>query len=363
MKKIALVTLEYPPQIGGIAQYLGSLVAASEGNIDVLVNDGQSVEGPGLVKARSLLRATRLGWLVAVYTLFGLRREGYGSILISHVLPIGTAAWLARLVGGLPYVVLLHGMDIQLAGASFVKRWIVRRVLRCASAVVVNSLSTAKALHVIDSCIQPEIITPAITPTELTETPAEARAALGLDPGLFHILTVARLVPRKGIDRIVYCVRDLPPHAHLTIVGQGPERPRLEMLIKELALTNRVQCIGTLSDEYLMRWYRSADVFCLPVRERAQDAEGFGMVFLEAALHEVPVIATRTGGIPEAVVDGQTGWLVDPDDDRTLLDTLRACLADADMRMRAGCVARKRVLRDFSWVDRWKRWRAIFERL
>jgi phosphatidylinositol alpha-1,6-mannosyltransferase len=106
--------------------------------------------------------------------------------------------------------------------------------------------------------------------------------------------------------------------------------------------------------------YKEADLFALPVRASEDDVEGFGIVFLEAALFALPSVSTRAGGIPEAVLDGVTGTLVDPDSDGELHEALKKLLSDPEAAARMGEAAKVRVLRDFRWETRAE---AFLERL
>jgi glycosyltransferase involved in cell wall biosynthesis len=158
------------------------------------------------------------------------------------------------------------------------------------------------------------------------------------------ILHVARLVEKKGtrylLQAFASCARRHPGF-RLVIVGEGPLRRSLESLATALSLGDRVQFLGALPHQEVIRWVRRAAVLALPsVRSANGDAEGLGMVLLEAAAQGVPVLASRHGGIPEAAIDGETGYLVAERDVPALSQRLDELLRDGALRRQMGARGR-----------------------
>jgi phosphatidylinositol alpha-1,6-mannosyltransferase len=193
-------------------------------------------------------------------------------------------------------------------------------------------------------------LTPGVEPLTFPEKMA-ARALLRVPAPQKVVLSVARLVPRKGIDRLIEAVKALPDDVLLVVVGDGEDLPRLKELAAPLA--DRVRFVTDASDETRNAWYAAADVFALPVREEAGDVEGFGIVYLEAALAGLPSIAGRSGGAAEAVVDGETGYVVE-DEVRAVAAMLQTLLQDPLLRLKMGAAARERAKSKFRWADRWE---------
>ncbi len=138
----------------------------------------------------------------------------------------------------------------------------------------------------------------------------EAKNRLGIDGEL--VLCVGRLVPRKGQDRLIEALALLGgahPQLHLAIIGSGRIAPRLDAMARRLQVAQRVHLTGVLSIEELRVWVAAADVFASPCRSRwaGLEVEGFGLVFAEASLAGLPVLAGRSGGAPESVKNGETG--------------------------------------------------------
>ncbi|MCK9360717.1 glycosyltransferase family 4 protein [Patescibacteria group bacterium] len=349
-KRIALITLDYPPEKGGVARYLGNLVQASHGLMDVFVNETHRAGGPGHIEPAHLVQTPWPHWWPMVSFMRELRMREYGSVLVSQALPCGTAAWLAKLSGGLPYSVLMHGLDLRVALRSKRKSWLLRRILRGAKNVIANSVIVADEIRDFDRKIKPIIMTPGVEPLPFPERDP-ARRSLGIHDGTFQVLCVTRLVPRKGIDRLLEAMQLLPADVRLTIIGDGQDRERLLKLAEPLG--ERVSFLHELDDESRNAWYAASDAFALPVRDEGNDVEGFGIVFLEAALAGLPSVAGKSGGAVEAVIHEETGLHVEPNNSQEIAGAIQRLRADEALRRRLGEAGRRRVLQDFRWSDRW----------
>ena len=168
------------------------------------------------------------------------------------------------------------------------------------------------------------------------------------------ILHVARLVAVKGTRYLIHAFAALGrrhPNLQLVIIGDGPARSSLQALAKSLGLAERVRFLGSLPHAQVLAWMRQVAMLVLPsVRTATGRVEGLGMVLLEAAATGVPVVASRLGGIPEGVVDGQTGFLVPERDADALAGRMDDLLRDPATRRRMGNEARALVERRFNIV-------------
>ena len=177
------------------------------------------------------------------------------------------------------------------------------------------------------------------------------RHQLGLD-GRRVMLTLSRLVPRKGIDTTLEALPAIiraVPDVHYVIAGSGPDRSRLEQLADHLGVRAWVRFLGLVPDSTVAPLLSMADLFVMPAREERPDVEGFGLVFLEANACGTAVIGSTSGGIADAVVDGETGLLVPPGAPGPLAEAAIALLTDSERRLRLGRTGRARVLHDFTW--------------
>ncbi len=182
---------------------------------------------------------------------------------------------------------------------------------------------------------------------DITRVPAAVPSASVLGEG-DSILSVGRLVPRKGHDVLLQATARMELRAPVVIVGDGPERARLTALADRLGLGDRARFTGWLPPTELERRWAEAAVFAMPCRTEAEgDTEGFGLVFREAAARGLPAVAGGEGGAREAVAQGETGVVLDdPRDPDALAAALDALLADPALRARYGAAARAAYLRD-----------------
>ncbi|MFE3900774.1 glycosyltransferase family 4 protein [Streptomyces sp. NPDC059153] len=185
---------------------------------------------------------------------------------------------------------------------------------------------------------------------------AEAGSALRTELGLHGkrvILCVARLVPRKGQDMLIRAlplIRREVPDAVLVVVGRGPDEARLRKLAHRYA-EGSVRFVGGKSHTETPQYYAAADVFAMPCRTRKAglEAEGLGIVFLEAAASGLPVVVGDSGGAPDTVLDGRTGRVVDGTDTAAIAGALTRILLDADQAAEMSAAGRKWAQESWSW--------------
>jgi phosphatidylinositol alpha-1,6-mannosyltransferase len=177
------------------------------------------------------------------------------------------------------------------------------------------------------------------------------RARYRIDPDRPLILGLSRLVPRKGFDVLIRALARLDDSVQLAIAGSGRDERRLMDLAVSHQVHPRVRFLGRLPAAEIAPLYASADVFSMLCRDRwgGLEAEGFGIVFVEAAACGVPSVAGRSGGSHEAVVDGETGFVVEPRDETAVRDALARLLGDDALRARLGTAARERAVRELAY--------------
>jgi glycosyltransferase involved in cell wall biosynthesis len=171
------------------------------------------------------------------------------------------------------------------------------------------------------------------------------RELYGIAPHKKVILQMSWMVPAKGVDKLLRAARmvlDAMPDAHFVLAGEGPHRPVYEALSEELGIAKAITWTGMIKHPIAEGVFDAADICCL----FSQWQEAFGLVVIEAMAFGVPVITSNTGGLPELVVDGHTGYVVDKDDVAALADRILKLLADSELRSRLGgnakaCVAKK----------------------
>lgn len=198
-----------------------------------------------------------------------------------------------------------------------------------------------------------DVVPNGVDPAQYFPADASAlRARLGLS-GKTVLLTVGRLVARKGIDTVLEAlpelVRELPELAYV-VVGEGPDRPRLERLAAASGVRSHVHFVGRAPAGALLDYYNLCDVFVMPARTDERDVEGFGLVFLEASACGKPVVGARTGGVVDAILDEETGLLVPPGQAGALALALRGLLRSPARRAAMGERGRRHVLEEGTWT-------------
>ena len=273
------------------------------------------------------------------------------------------ARWVRQRLGT-PYGVLLHGGDLlilrQQAERSRLKRRTARTLLETAAVLVTNSRWTAELCGVVLQEIGMPLRQDLIQTVPLGTDPllfrpglpqAEIRSRYDLH-GRRWLLSVARLTRHKGIDTGITALAGLAaeyPDLGYAIAGSGDELPALEKLAADLGVADRVRFLANVPDRDLPGLYNCAEVYLGLSRLMSQRVEGFGISLLEAGACGVPVVAARTGGIPEAVRDGESGILVDSDNPDQVAAALRTLLGDRSLAARLGAGGRSAVERYYNW--------------
>jgi phosphatidylinositol alpha-1,6-mannosyltransferase len=349
------MTLEYPPMVGGVAHYYANLVRyLPRGSIWVLDN----AKGELLSTSRWLWPK----WLKGLWNTYrAIRLYHIEFLLVGQVLPLGTIALILNRLLRIPYVVMTHGMDVTTpfaVGGHPRKQRLMCAILARASAITTVSTYTKTQLLrigvpeekiiLVYPCANAEVTSHTVTPEELQSLERQYR----LD-GKRVMLSVGRLVERKGFDMVIAAMVTLHkthPDLVYVIVGEGPYRSRLAELVRTYSLASVVHLVGQVSDAELATWYTRAACVVMPSRELPNhDVEGFGITFIEANSFGKPVIGGKSGGVVDAVIDGKTGFLVDPTDLAMLTKALQTVLTHPEHAEALGRFGAERVRAQFVW--------------
>ena len=356
-----LVTNDFPPKLGGIQSYLWELWRRLEPDrFEVLTTahpDAAAFDAAQAFRVHRLPEAqTKPTPGLAAVVRERAREMKADLVVVDPAVPLGVLA--PRL--GLPYAVVLHGAEVTVPGRLPVSRQLLAHVIRRSALVVAaGGYPAAEGARVAGRGRMPPVVVvpPGVDGARFRPLDAdergEARRRFGLAPDGLVVVSLSRLVPRKGMDVLVRAAARLAPELpDLTVAigGDGRDRGRLERLVAGSGAP--VRLVGAVPDSDLPAFYGCADLFCMLCRNRwaGLEQEGFGIVFLEAAAAGVAQVAGASGGADEAVVDGVTGLVVRrPRSVPDATAALRALLTDGRRRAAMGREGRDRATTGFSY--------------
>jgi phosphatidylinositol alpha-1,6-mannosyltransferase len=370
-----LFAYDFPPMGGGIARWMEALARGYPAGM-LTVSTGETA-GSAATDADLPQRIDRIPvHAERLRTVSGLLAWSRRGVALARdptvrfawcdtLRPAGYPARWAHHRTGLPYGIMVVGGDLltlerKVARSAF-KRRVMQSILGHAAVFVAISEWTAdrcrtllRALDLEPASTRVRVVPLGTDPQHWHFDPAGAatfRRRRGLPDGQW-IVTVARLVEYKGIDTAIGIVADLVaehPDLQYAVVGRGEHLAALRELSARLGVAGHVHFLTDVTDDELPAAYSIAQAYVGLTRETASDVEGFGLSFIEAAGCGLPVVATRSGGIPDAVQDGITGTLVDAHDVPAARDAVRRLLDDQALARQLGEAGRQRVERYFNW--------------
>ncbi len=360
MSRVTLLTPDFPPAVGGVQRYVAEAAAGLARHHDVTVvtiaQRGSAAHDDAV--AYRVVR-THGGWggarsaaALAEMTV-AARRARPDVTIAGHLAALPAALGAARR----PVVCCFHGCEVW---APRMRPLLVHLGGRLSRALCVSHFTAGEVQRCGIDAARIRLVSPGADAPPETVSPRAALAARGLwdertGAAVPYLLSIGRLVePHKGIDQLL---RALPallgalPDVRLVVVGEGPLRARYERIARACGVSDAVVWTGRVDEADKGALLKGARALVLLSRASAAAAqfEGFGIALVEAALAGRPSIAGNSGGIPDAVVDGETGLLVDPCDPAEFTRAARALLEDGALATRLGEAARRRAEREFTW--------------
>ncbi|MEW2394218.1 glycosyltransferase family 4 protein [Streptomyces venezuelae] len=376
MHKTLIVTNDFPPRPGGIQAFLHNMALRLDPERLVVYastwkRGREGAEATAAFDAEQPFQVVRDSTTMLLPTprvtrraVSLLREHGCTSVWFGAAAPLGLMAPALRKAGATRLVATTHGHEAGWAQLP-ASRQLLRRIGDATDTItylgeytrsrIAGALSPEAAARMVQ--LPPGVDEKTFHPGSGGDA---VRARLGLTDRPV-VVCVSRLVPRKGQDTLILAmprILSAEPDAVLLIVGGGPYEKDLRRLAAETGVADSVRFTGAVPWSELPAHYGAGDVFAMPCRTRrgGLDVEGLGIVYLEASATGLPVVAGDSGGAPDAVLDGETGWVVRGGEPRDAADRIVALLADAELRSRMGERGR-------AWVEEKWRWDLLAENL
>jgi phosphatidylinositol alpha-1,6-mannosyltransferase len=371
--KILLITNDFGPRAGGIETFVMGLLermdpgstlvyTSSQNGADVHDKKWQEAHDVRVFRDRSRILLPTPRVIRAISRI--IEKENVTHLWFGAAAPLALMTpFLKRRKIALRAIALTHGHEVwwakippfstlmRIIAGSLDALGYLTRYTKAEISKGVRQRDRKKLVH-----IAPGIDLHHFSPINDDQRKSEIRSQLGLD-GKQIIISVGRLVHRKGQDRLIESIAHLRaefPEVHLLLVGEGPDRERLESIARRNEVRDAITFVGRLQLDQLPLYLSIAEIFAMPSRDRLAglEVEGLGIVYLEASGCGLPIIVGRSGGAPDAVIDGETGLIVDGEDTDSIAEACAQLLRDPSRARAMGFKGREWVTSQWSW-DRW----------
>ncbi len=363
--RVLVVTNDLPPRIGGIQYYVDQLSRGlSEAGDDVTLY-GSSYEGHSAWDRAAPFRVVRERTstllptpLVLRHTLRLIERYEPEVVVFGAAFPLALMGTAIVKRTGVPYAAFTHGLEVSAArvpgGSKLLRRIgddasLITFVSGWCDRMLRPSFGPAPRYEMLPPAVDDSLYNPGVDALTIRD-----RHGLGDDP---VVVCVSRVVERKGQDTLVRILPELRrrvPNARLLIVGGGPYLNEIRSQARASGVADHITVTGQVPEHELPAHFAAGDVFAMPCRERrgGLEVEAFGIVFIQAEGIGRPVVAGNIGGVPDALVDGETGLLVDSESDPAVVDAVAALLGDPERATVMGEAGSRFVHDRFTWAHR-----------
>ena len=370
MGRTLVITNDFPPRPGGIQTFGYEIVRRFDPeSVTVLTSNWEGAAEFDAAQDFKIVRANTQTLVPSKSTLSMARQivvaENITRVLFGAAAPLGLLAAPLRKLGVTNIVGMTQGHETGWAMTPGTRQAL-RKIGNDTDYLTYISEYThkkiAKALSP-SAAARMRRIVPGVDSTEFSPDNLSFGIQLRTELGWIDrpvIVCVSRLMARKGQDELIRAlpiIQQTVANASLIIVGDGPYRKDLERLVKKLGLENFVHLTGKVSQAELSKWYAAGDVFAMPCRTRmgGWDVEGLGIVFLEGSATGLPVIVGDSGGAVDAVIDGETGYLVDGTNTAEIAGRIAYLFANPDIAKKMGEAGRNWVTQEWTWDQNFKK--------
>jgi len=372
--KVALVTADFPPVEGGLSRLSTDLAEHlhRSGNLSGVLaprlEGGDSFDNS--VKY-PVSRVSGYRWGITRIVPGFIQSGGFRRSILTHtdkILAInpsfgGLYGWLGKKVGSIPpYSLFAYGFEFLKYEHSGMMKPLLIKLYENAERILAISRFTREEVIRFGAPTEKVFLCPLGVNTEIfypERIPGKARLKLSPESNGPILLSVGRLIARKNHIAVLGCLKRLRKEfkgIEYWIVGRGPEEKNLKSIVKKEGLGKQVKFWGLISDQDLAPFYQACDVFLLPAKREGASVEGLGLVLQEAAACGKPTLGGRSGGIPDALIEGSTGLLVDPENPDDLQSTVSSLLSSPEKMERMGKSG-------LDWVRSERSWEVCVRRL
>lgn len=365
MGKILVITNDFPPRTGGIQNFVYELVKGLDPEQVIVFcskwrksREFDLAQNFKVIRIRSSVllptkKMTRKAIAIA-------QANGCDRVLFGASAPLGLMSKDLKAAGIKKTIALTHGHEAGWAGILGL-RFLLKKAFADLNVITyLGEYTKTKISPLVPTACELVRLTPGVDTTVFNPRLRANRELVLGKLGLNNkkiVFCASRLMPRKGQDQLLEIwpkILQTYPDAHLVFSGSGPYKRKLTKKVKSKNLEKSVTFLGTISQKNLATWYAASDIFAMPVRTRlfGFDVEGLGMVYLEAAASGVPTIGTKAGGVPDALVDSSTGFLIKPKNEKELIDRIQYLLANPNLARTMGEAGRDWVVLNWQWAHR-----------
>ncbi len=370
MSRTLVITNDFPPRPGGIQTFGYEIVRRFDPDlVTVLTSNWDGAAEFDAAQKFKIVRADTQTLLPSKSTLAIARElvvsENITRVLFGAAAPLGLLASPLRKLGVTNIVGMTQGHETGWAMTPGTRQAL-RKIGNDTDFLTYISEYThqkiAKALHP-QAAQRMRRIVPGVDISEFSPAHKNAGNELRANLGWLErpvVVCVSRLMARKGQDELIKALPEIQQtakDASLIIVGDGPYRKDLEALVSKLNLSKHVHFTGKVSQGELSHWYAAGDIFAMPCRTRmgGWDVEGLGIVFLEGSATGLPVIVGNSGGAVDAVLDGETGYLLDGRDTSEIAKRIAFLFANPEVAKEMGAAGRNWVTQEWTWDQNFKK--------
>ncbi|MCK9439179.1 MAG: glycosyltransferase family 4 protein [Patescibacteria group bacterium] len=355
--KFLLLTSEYFPFKGGVANYYTNMVYHWPKSSEIIVLDNSNDK---LIRRSGFLR-----WFPAIFkTWKEIKKNNIENVLVGQVLPLGTVVFFLSFFLKIKYTIFFHGMDLPLASKNNWKRFLTKKIIKRSDKIICANSFVCEMLKNIYRIDNNKVITvnPGVNDFNFNnESKREELIKKYNLSGKKVLFSLGRLVKRKGFDYTILSLEKvfqssdfLGNNLKYVIAGNGPDESYLKNLAFKTFGENfqeKIIFTGEISEEEKWTFLSLSDIFIMPARNIAGDFEGFGIVFLEAGLLFKPVIAGKSGGVSDAVAHNYSGLMVDPESKDEISEAILKLLNNKNLSHNLGEGGRERALIKFNWKN------------